>query len=533
MLVLVYFEEKQNKLSLPEEVIDESSTIVSLSPYSNYLLDCAGVNYLDLYELVDEVKYRTRVTSAYNSLELLLEKYSNFSFAFYELSFLITRAEFYDVFSRAIAGKELIIISDADVDSFNDKYPVDKAKKVVKYSRVDNLDRFFYFKYHSICRISQLCGDLFTKLMSLLKFGKGIKDYKYDNRYYYSVFRNVSFEKTPQNITLEELDCFLSDLSKFIARYNDHEKTKVLFERLLERIHTAFKSVSEIKFKPFTFLSSAKDYENVFSLKRQGLPIFITQHGGYLHPSVSLKYSEILPADVNFVFNEFTKDLFENQKARNVNVIHSRLFNKKVRDSSGKYDFLYITFCSSYHSGIGSVSSSETSVPNNYRDIYYRHSEVIQLFGNVFKDKKLCIKLHPQIILGKQYVPLLELASKYDNVDIKFSGNVDELVNASDIIISDYFSSNFINRNIHLKRNIILFTGRYLSIPREHFYDLQKIFLIVNNITEFESAIRNTPKTVIDKNLDIINYYSSSPSEGIDVENNKIKLALLSYVNNK
>ncbi len=67
------------------------------------------------------------------------------------------------------------------------------------------------------------------------------------------------------------------------------------------------------------------------------------QHGSYIQENIFLKYNEIYPADINFVFNEYTKKFFEKRGAKDVYSVGSINFNYKIISSKKyKYDFVYI-----------------------------------------------------------------------------------------------------------------------------------------------------------------------------------------------
>ena len=109
------------------------------------------------------------------------------------------------------------------------------------------------------------------------------------------------------------------------------------------------------------------------------------------------------------------------------------------------------------------------------------------------------------------YIPFLELSKNYPNVTIEFSVPIQKLIPESKYIISDYFSSEFINRELHYKRDILLFNAAPLILPVETVDDMQKMFILVDTIDDLEEKIKNIEE--ITKNRprydDIIEYYSS------------------------
>ena len=60
----------------------------------------------------------------------------------------------------------------------------------------------------------------------------------------------------------------------------------------------------------FTFLANNNDYFTNIIYKINNITRVFMQHGSYYHENYYLKYNEILPADINFVFNDYTNKLF-------------------------------------------------------------------------------------------------------------------------------------------------------------------------------------------------------------------------------
>ena len=85
------------------------------------------------------------------------------------------------------------------------------------------------------------------------------------------------------------------------------------------------------------------------------------------------------------------------------------------------------------------------------------------------------------------------------------------LVEKSKYIISDYFSSEFLNRELHYQRDIILFSKTPTPLPKETIEDMKKMFILVDDINELQEKIENIEE--ISKNRkkydEIIEYYSS------------------------
>jgi len=236
------------------------------------------------------------------------------------------------------------------------------------------------------------------------------------------------------------------------------------------------------------------------------------QHGSYLQENIFLKYNEIYPADISFVFNDFTKKLFEKRGANKVYSVGSINFNYPIVDREKVFDFLYIVYCTSYsYSGVY-VGSKINLLSMDANNIFNRHKAIIELFGTKFKDKKICIKIQPGIFMGTMmYVPFLELSKDYRNITIEFTVPIRELISKSKYIISDYFSSEFINRELHYKKDIILFQGSPLPLPEDTLEDMKKMFILVDTIDDLKEKVENIEEITNDRKRydDIIEYYSS------------------------
>lgn len=101
------------------------------------------------------------------------------------------------------------------------------------------------------------------------------------------------------------------------------------------------------------------------------------------------KYSEIIPADVNFVFNDYTKKLFEDLGAKKVYSVGSILFNKPIKEKNKDYDFLYITQGHDYLGNMQYVDFPNSLHSFDGYELYQRHKSIIELFGKDLKIKKL------------------------------------------------------------------------------------------------------------------------------------------------
>jgi hypothetical protein len=259
-----------------------------------------------------------------------------------------------------------------------------------------------------------------------------------------------------------------------------------------------------------TFLDGDK-FRGVLSLKEKGEKIYSFQHGNYLYNNLFLRYNEIFPSDVNFVFNDYTKSLFKSLGSQEVHSVGSILFNKPIIEKFKKFDFLYITQGQDYTGSFQYVDCENSLHSFDGYALYKRHKSVIDLFGKHYSDKNIVIKVHPTVVTNGVYVPFWELSEKYENITIDVSTPVHDLIEVSKYLISDYFTTEFINRELHYKRNIILFKGGGMPIPKDTLNDMEKIFITIDTVDELRVKVKMMKRSVEDKYQynDIIEYYSS------------------------
>ena len=143
-----------------------------------------------------------------------------------------------------------------------------------------------------------------------------------------------------------------------------------------------------------------------------------------------------------------------------------------------------------------------------------------------FSDKKICFKMQPGILTGTQlYIPLLELSKEFNNITIEYSTPISHLIEKSKYIISDYFSSEFINREIHYKKDIILFKSGPLVLPEETIEDMKKMFILVESVNDLKEKIENIEEITKNRKRynDIIEYYSSKKCDTKKMVSNILK----------
>lgn len=514
-IVDVRFKQKNLNLS---KYLSENSDILSLTPYSNYMLSKEEKSFITFHDLISIQDFYKKVFYQYSRFEELFKSFSNFSFLFRDFAFLITYEEYIKELYKYIKNlkkENLKIIYISDIE--NNKNNFLEANYFISSDLLDeqilisNKDKYFYKKNNYIDKYSKIrySKSLFSKVISkyILK-NKLVLPYDMSN--FNNLFNEIKpieinnkFDENGINELIVEIDSIIND-TFFYEEYKS----------IIEIFKTKFKNINKTstKIKAFSFLSSHSKYMELLSNKVNNIPNIFIQHGAYLQENIFLKYNEIYPADINLVLNDFTKDLFEKRGAKQVYSIGSINFNYPIIQQKEKYDFSYITYCTSYSYSGTYIGNKEGSVSADAGNIYERHKKIIELFGTKFKDKNICIKIQPGIMIGTMlYIPFLELSKNYPNVTIKFSVPIQKLISESKYIISDYFSSEFINRELHYKRDIILFNAAPLILPEETIEDMKKIFILVDTVDDLEEKVKNIENITKDRQRydDIIEYYSS------------------------
>jgi len=349
------------------------------------------------------------------------------------------------------------------------------VQKNIIENKIDLIDKF---KKYSI-------GQLSKKLYS--RFSK--KDLKYD-----WMELNLSSKKVGV-VKNNKLLKFTMDASKM--EYIKNIELNYLMQSNNSKIPTLL-----------TFME--KDIFNKVA-NLQNLDLYFFQHGSYLYKNIFIKYSEIEYAKINFVFNDYTKKLFEDLGSKKVFSVGSILFNPIIKERKKKYDFLYITQGHDYTGNLQYVDFPNSLHSFDGYELYQRHKSIIQLFGTKFKDKKIIIRVHPMVVTNGVYVPFWELAEPYPNITIDVSIPIHTLIEKSQYIISDYFTSEFINRELHYKRDIILFKDAPTPLPEETIEDMKKMFVLVDTVEDLEEKLKNIENITKDRQRydDIIEYYSS------------------------
>ena len=468
---------------------NDDVTILALSPSAFYYLELNNIDYISFHDLITIEKFRDEILKFYKEILKLNENNVYFKGYFVDVAQYISCFYYIDT-----------IISYIKVNFFDEiVYITDK--EMIENKVLSNYYSFLhnYIDFTKIININEKSNNNY--LHHILKRYTFLTLYRKLKNKFFSYNLNydwlyVSPTISNQSIHIDNL-VIKCDINKFnyikdsILTFNINQETKKI-----SNYHT--------------FLTK-KEYLFVLKYKESGIKIFFFQHGNYLYKNIFIKYYEVELSDINFVFNDYTKKLFKELGAKKVYSVGSMLFNKKIKERKRKYDFLYII---QGHDYLGSLQYID--FPNSLHsfdgyELYQRHASIIKLFGKTFKDKKIVIKVHPLVVNNGLYVPFWELSELYDNITIDVSTPVHNLIEKSKYIISDYFTTEFISRELHYKRDIILFQGAPTPLPKEIFEDMKKMFILVDSVDDLEDKIKNIENIIKNRKRydEIIEYYSS------------------------
>ncbi len=459
LLYVIDIRFKQRDINLLD-YIQESGKILSLTPYSSYLLDLNGLDYATYHDIISIDDFKKLVLEKYIILEEFFKKNIDYSFLFRDFAKVKTFEIYIENLFKFFNRYKIVYITDAiESNSFkigNNSYSyIYSYKSIDKVIKIDSRDNIFYRKY---------------KLYKLF-------------------------------YTLKRKDIFIKVYNRLNKNHIELNYDNINYKEIYKKINI----------RPFTFLSTSRDYLDILEYREKSIQRVFMQHGSYIQENIFLKYNEIYPATINFVFNDFTKRLFENRGAKRVYSVGSINFNRAIKERKKEYDFLYILYCTSYgYSGL-QIFSELNSLSIDGDNIYRRHKGVIELFGKELKDKKLVIKAQYGVVESMMYAPLIELSREYKNIEIEFFRPINSLIESSRYIISDYISSEFVNRDLHYKRDILIFNDEKIVIDKSILNDMSKLFILVNSIRDLKDKIEDieniSKNRVRDRKL--IEYYSS------------------------
>lgn len=526
-LFLVDIRLKQKEFLFLKKYFDDNSELISLTPYSTYILEELSLGYKTYTDVVSKDMFDSLFLQHFNTIKGLFKNNSLYQFLFRDLVGIASYEIFIENLYEYLKTKKeekynIIYISDAlpsDEESIgnNNISTIYKCKYIDKSVTINSHDRRFYKKnnyvqkYNFIMKQNNILAKLFRKY-----FDNAAKELllKYDNNNFKNEYVETSRYPISKKLKIDKIDNMICDIENNILSCFSKHYINVLMD--FRSVVLNKNEINQVKLRPFVFLSTNKEYAEVLMYKSNNIPVVFMQHGSYISENVFLRYNEILPADINFVLNDYTKDLFEKRGAKKVHTVGSINFNYPIKEKTKRYDFLYITYCSSYgYTGIY-AGNKPNLLSIDGSNVYEHHKSIIKLFGEKFTNKEICIKIQPGIFTGTNlYIPFLELSKKYKNVTIEFSMPLQKLIEKSQYLISDYFSSEFINRELHYKKDIILFKNFPIPLPEDILEDMQKMFILIDTIKDLENCIYDIATTSRDRKRydDIIEHYSSKKCE--------------------
>jgi len=477
----------------------EKCEFISLSPYSLYILDQLNIQSKGFHFLNSTEKFRNNVLSHICELEKKIDGiYLGLMIDFIKLSSYLEYEKSLTEIFNYFSDHEIIYITDTKDGKFDFTNNTNLIHNIdCKKVYINRISNNISMSKNRNISISKIINKLKTILFNI--------NVRYEWKHYTTVIKknkslvpNYILNNLDNKLTSEDLVFYLKD--------------SLLKEELL-RVINSFETTLNEKHNNLTtrcmFLTWILNFDEYIN-SNNNFSIFY-QHGNYFYENMIFKYSEIKTADINFVFNDYTKKLFEDLAAKEVHSVGSILFNKPIKKRKKQYDFLYITQGHDYIGNLQYVDFPNSLHSFDGYELYQRHKSIIELFGTKFKDKEIIIRVHPVVVTTGVYVPFWELAEPYPNITIDVSIPIHTLIEKSNYIISDYFTTEFINRELHYKRDIMLFEGAPTPLPEETVEDMKKMFILVDCVDDLEKKVENIED--ISKNRprydNIIEYYSS------------------------
>ena len=479
--------------------------IIALNPYSFYLLDNLNIEYETLHSYVSAELFRNRVLSNINLIEKsFTREYKNLLLVLINYISFIEYERTIKYILESLRISKIFYITDLE----NRDY--DSTNNTSLFNTIKNID----IKWIIIPRITNkktnnnlykfnknLLRKLLTKLFSRLFNIKIL--YDWENFIWLILKRSIfsfSYGQEIKNNNNSNID--------ILKKITFDSFYMIQIEEIFNRFTLQQKNIQSKERNIFfkTWLLNMDDYHSILNSK-----IFFYQHGNYFYKNIKLKYAEIAPKGINFVFNDYTKKLFNELGANKVHSVGSLKFQKNIKPKKIKYDYLYITQGHDYLGNLQYVDFDNSLHNFDGYELYQRHRGIIELFGTEFKDQTILIKVHPLVLNTGVYVPFWELALNYSNIKIDVISSMHELIEQSKYIISDYISSEFINREIHYKKDIILFSGAPTPLPENTLQDMSKMYILVKNIHDVSSTIKDIQdiSKKRQRNDQVIEYYSS------------------------
>lgn len=484
--------------------------VISLSPFSNFILSELCVSYVSYSEHECMAFFNKDIKDIYERVErdILFKGLGDQKYYFRDLAKYLTYEKYLAGLMTLASGNRLIYVSD---EVYENIFPYCDLNNFVEFEGFQlylNENKWFYFRNKIEANLAKIN---FQNIKNFFLKSQRTK-YLYDNRFYEKEYKLYS---VPVDTYLEKSMLKNENIYLLVDKYI---KNKYLQKIAIKEFSSYELSQNkEDKYIPFMFLHGVAMYSRITAYKRANVKSIFMQHGSYIHENYFLKYSEAGGiADINLVFNDFTKTNFDSMlpmnSATKTIIVGTLLHRTRLRKTCKeyKYDYIYITDCSQYFYGGRYVGCIDNTPDCDALNIYRQHKDVINLFGEKFPKLKICIKIQPGIHLGKAlYVPLLELAKQYPNVHIKFSKKLVKLIAESRRVLSDYFSTEFSNPYVLEGKDIIMFDN-IMPIADDIKQDINNLVILISSIEMLNEVLNNFEyyKSKLKKTSELIEKYS-------------------------
>ena len=291
------------------ESIFDDSDVLALTPSGIYYLEHKNIVFKFFHDLVSTEEFRNITLDIYEKTLCNNSENKYFKGYFRDVAQVISQLLIVDKIKSYIEDntfKDVIYITDKILEDSLNLEKLVNTKSLLTY----------FIEFDSIIQIKR---NIIENKVSL---------YKKLQRYSFSkllkkVFlklskKHLKYDWAELSIVSSKID-MVSDVEKIIFLV-DTSKTKYVKNIKLE--YSIQKSKSELS-NLLTFME--KDiFNKIVNLSNKDFYFF--QHGNYLYKNIFIKYSEIEHAKINFVFNDYTKKLFEDLGAKEVYSVGSIFF---------------------------------------------------------------------------------------------------------------------------------------------------------------------------------------------------------------
>jgi len=495
--------------------------ILALTPYSYYILDQMKLEYITFHDLISIKNFKSKVLKKYKEFSSLILSHEEYCYLMIKISPLITYQNYSSIlckfFKQArVSGGRVVYITDTRKASFdlfdirsNEHSAIHYSPYISQTIFIGKRDSVFYLRKKIEKHIKSF--SLFSVYLHAVDKIKNAPKLNYDNVFFRDFFLNLPREKI-KPLSFSTYDKFKDDFWIQINKSNFSDYVKNRFEKIISQLDESvchYKNLNDISIKPMTYISGFDEMCRALTYRKNKIPVITFQHGSNIHNNMFLKYGDVYYSDINLSYNEYSSVNYKKLGSKKTIVVGSVLFNKDLCESSGKFDYVYIPYCSNYEYSVNRIDDTSELSMGGYEN-YERHKYIIEMFGEKFPDKKICIKLQPGIMFGQMYVPLIELSQRYGNVHVESVTPLHKVLSQSKYVISDYFSSDFTNEKIHKCKGIILLNKDEIidvSIKK----DIGEMFTRCDDVYDVENIILNIDELFKKRQIKvkIIEKYSS------------------------